>query len=457
MKYITIDIGSTFIKSALLDTDTCTILEQNKIPTPERLKREDSHYFEINAEQILELVKMKIHKFTLNYKNCKGVIFSTQMHGFIYSSGEYKNTYVSWQDTRCLKKRKNIEQTYIEYLQELLTKEEMKNCGVYIKPSLGLCNLYSILNDSVGDDGSLYTLGSYLIYKLTGNNICHITNAAPLGLTDVSRGIWNTDVIHKVGFQNMIFPKIAESDFEICGTYLSNGQELKIYPDYGDQQSAILGCMGKQGDVVINIATASQVSTTVNKFITGNYETRPYFEGKYINTISNMPSGRNLEVLIQFLKQVVFYFTAEELEEQEIWNKVMYNYCDNTKGLTVNTLFYSTPNNGSIEGITTDNLNINTIFSAAFKNMSQIYFESASMLFENGKEEIERFICAGGVSRKRPELLEQIKKVSNKECVLPLIPDEALSGLFRIALVCSGICKNLDDRPELQLKIEGEK
>ena len=84
------------------------------------------------------------------------------MHGFVYRTGQTPEpVYVSWQDMRCLH-QKSPGLTYLGYLQELFSKEDMEDCGVCIKPSLGLCNLYTMLEENPGLDrnGTLYTLGS---------------------------------------------------------------------------------------------------------------------------------------------------------------------------------------------------------------------------------------------------------------------------------------------------------
>jgi len=461
MKYIAIDIGSSFIKSALLDIETCGILRQNKISSLQRLRNPDKNCFEISASQLVDMVKKLIDGYTKQYDHVAGIIFSTQMHGFVYSIPGRPDTYISWQDMRCLNPMKDGGQSYMSHLQDLFSKEEMVDCGVYIKPSLGLCNLYALLNsdESIGRDGELFTLGSYIIAKLTGNNVCHMTNAAPLGLANVVTHDWDKSITRKAGFDDIIFPRIAKSDFEVCGTYLSNGQELAVYPDFGDQQTAILGCMAGNHDVVVNVATASQVSSTTEIFLSGNYETRPYFEGGYINTISNMPAGRNLDVMIRFIQNSVAQITAMQVKASDVWKAINDSYRFDTNGLKVNMGFYPMPQNldgGSISGIKPGNFDLNSLFSAAFENMAQTYWKNIKLLC-GGEENMERIICAGGVSWKTPRLLETIGRISGHKCVLSPVPDEALLGLFRIALVCAGVCKDLKDKTDLILNMEGRK
>lgn len=461
MKYIALDVGSSFIKAALLDMTSCKVLEKGKISTPRKLVNEDKNIFEISANLLFEIFKGIIDDYAKKYKEIEGVVFSTQMHGFVYTNPNankhMEDTYISWQDSRCLNLIEGEEISYIDKLKEIFPKSEMVNSGVNIKPSLGLCNLYTLLygkNDE-SKSGNLYTLGSYFINRLTGNNICHITNAAPLGLVDIVNYTWDEKLIKKAGFTNISFPTIAQNDFQICGIYKSNGQSIKIYPDFGDHQVSILGSMAEKNDIVINIATASQVSNTLDTFIPGDYETRPFFEGRYMNTISNMPGGRNLDVLIDFIKDTVKQITGISIETDIIWNSILNNFTNDNQDIKVDTAFYPVPynmNGGKIDGIKFNNFSLNNVISAAFNNMAEVYDEHIKILSRSSGVKINKIVCSGGVSWKIPQLLEIIGNKTKYSINLSPLPDEVFSGLFRIALVCSGINTCLDDNKELLLK-----
>jgi sugar (pentulose or hexulose) kinase len=458
MKYIGIDIGSSFIKSVLLDMDSGVAIALKSSAAPQKKTLPDKKCFEIPASGIVTIVKEIIDGYTKDYTNIEGVILATQMHGFIYHAEGYEDTYISWQDMRCLNPISENSTSFMEYLQGFFSKEEMKTCGIYIKPSLGLCNLYTLLQSdtTIPRNGELFTLGSYIINDLAGNNLCHATNAAPLGLLNVQDGVWDRKIIAKAGFGEITFPALAKNDFENCGIYVSHNQKLQIYPDFGDQQTSVLGCLPEKDDVIINIATGSQVIQPVDIFKPGQYETRPYFGKKFINTISNMPAGRNLDVLIQFLQNAILQITGQRTEADNIWNAIHRDFHFEKEGIRVNMGFYSTPDNmqgGAIAGINQYNLVLNNLFSAAFENMAATYWKNIEILCK-GVQSIRKIICAGGVSWKTPELIETIQRISGHQTVLSTIPDESLSGFYRLALVCSGICQDLSDKKEMILKMK---
>lgn len=458
MKYIVIDIGSTYLKEALLDISAGRIIELHKEYAPQKILHEDIRKFEIPADEYVAKVRQCLDKYTRKYHDVVGLLLSTQMHGFIYSVPEKEDLYISWQDERCLEMMKNGKETYMQYLNCIL-RECMKENGVHIKPSLGLCNLYTMLcqDESIPGNGELYTLGSYIIFKLTGRNICHVTNAAPLGLLNVKKKEWNEEVVCVLGFQRMSLPKVTSEDFQSCGVYESNGSAIRIYPDYGDQQVAVLGSNVFINEGIINIATASQVSVIRDIFEPGEHEVRPFFEGKYLNTVSNMPSGRGLLVLVHFLKNAVNRITGEEKSEAEIWDALEKGFRAENQGIKVDMGFYATPDclegaSGSIRHISPDNLTVDSLFTAAYENMAFVYWKYLKNLCR--AETIKRIVCSGGVSWKNPTLIDCIAKETGKKCRLSVARDENMAGLYRIALRCEGILKSLDDKPELQLSEE---
>ena len=102
MKYIAIDIGSSFVKSALLDPRTCQVVSQRKFPAPAKLPHSNRNLFEIPANQLFETVRELIEYYAREDCEASAVLLSTQMHGFVYQTPGREDLYISWQDMRCL-------------------------------------------------------------------------------------------------------------------------------------------------------------------------------------------------------------------------------------------------------------------------------------------------------------------------------------------------------------------
>lgn len=453
MTIVAIDIGSSFLKASFLDMKQGKIINKISIPSPKRQGRD--RRFEVQAATYVKYTKEIIDKAISECGEISGIMLATQMHGYIYSTSYNSecDVYVSWQDMRCLDTTPDGD-TYMDKLHRIISPYDMENCGVYLKPSLAACNLFTTFAQELDlpRNGKLYTIGSYIIEKLTGRNICHPSNAAPLGLFNVKEMCWDKRQITLLGFDEVQLSDIAHEHYTLCGVYETRGQKIPVFPDYGDQQVAVLGCMPEAKDGIVNIATGCQVITVTDRFIPGSYELRPYFEGYYLSTISNMPAGRGLDVLIDFFRDVTERITGKKVSTAEAWRHINEKFVLDTGGISVDMSFYATPDQlkgGAITGITHSNLHIDTVLSAAFVDMAQTYKDNLAILA--ALQPIESVICAGGVSWRNPLLVQTIQETIGLPCRLSPMEDEVLAGLYRAALCCLGINNSMYDNPHLVL------
>lgn len=454
MKYIGIDIGSTSVKSAVFDLDTHKVTDVVKMPSPVRMPNPDAHIFEVEAEAYFGLISSILNAAVQQHGDIEGLVLSTQMHGFVIN-----DVYVSWQDSRCLH-TDTSGKSHLDRIRGILGQDSMTSCGVKLKTSLGLCNLYAKLceENRLDTSDTLYTLGSYLIWRLTGENVCHISNAAPLGFADLESHSWKRSLLEKLGIRNIKLPVIAAEEFLPAGTACVNGCNIKVFPDYGDQQTAILGSVVREDEAFVNIGTAAQVCVISQQLQFGDYELRPYFEESYIKVVSNMAGGRNLDVLVNFLVNVLEQGTGQSWSTDVVRARFFPKTHRDTHGLQVAPMFYPTEYagmGGSISGITSENLTAETLFSASFRYMAQQYWENICKLTE--PERIAGIVCAGGVSWKNDLLVQQIGETAKRRCRLSSCPDEALAGLFRLALRCGGYARDLTETQRAAFIIEGGK
>lgn len=84
MYYIGIDIGSTYVKSVLIDMEAGKARQEQRFPAPAKRELKNRRCFEISAEELLAMVRTQAECFADLYEDIKGVILSTQMHGFVY-------------------------------------------------------------------------------------------------------------------------------------------------------------------------------------------------------------------------------------------------------------------------------------------------------------------------------------------------------------------------------------
>lgn len=246
-KDLYIDIGSTNIKWKREGQ-----IFQTSFPAPVLA---NNNRFEVDAEEIFNIVRSLI-------KDDDRVFFSVQMHGYVLlKDGLAVSNYISWRDERGANSAPAF----------TISKEY----GVDIKPNLPRLSLQT---QTVEFD-EFCTLGSYLVYRLTGNNQTHISDAGPSGFYNVY-----TREQDKTAFK---LPK-ATYTVQPVGYY---GETL-VYTPVGDQQASILGAVGKDfNGYVLNLGTASQLCEILDGFVCGEFESRPYFDGKTLCTVTRLIGG----------------------------------------------------------------------------------------------------------------------------------------------------------------------
>jgi sugar (pentulose or hexulose) kinase len=456
MYFVAVDAGSSYVKAAVFNLETCGIIETARYASPERMPNADNRIFEINANRLFDIVKTSIDYFCSRYKGVEGILFSTQMHGCVLEiPGGAEDVYISWQDSRCLDRMPArpgaTQMSYLEHLARVFPPESMYSTGVGIKPALALCNLFTYMHRrdfQVPPETELFTLGSYFIKRLTGHNICHITNAAPLGMVDIAKGIWREDILLGAGLEKIRFPRITRT-LEACGIYRYGGADIKVYPDIGDQQASVLGSMARTGDMVANIATAGQIVLVDEKFHPGGaYEVRPYFEGAFNNVVSRMPAGRNFDVPIDFIQEIGVRVFDVALNKEDIWRRVRGEFTlEDTQGMEADISFYELPHKlaeGKLLNINHYNFTLRNLFSSLVRDMAKVYARYIHVLRE-GSAFTGKLIFCGGMARNNPVLIQAVEAATGLRGVLAGAKDEVYTGMLRLALICAGLSKNLQE------------
>lgn len=445
MNFIAVDIGSTFIKAALYDLTYNNVIYTRKYNTPDKLTSDDPNVFEVDAAEIVALIKDIIEKCLQMSGEISGILFSTQQHGCVLRHPDIgRDVYISWQDKRCLKTDPTTGKRYIEELEEILTPDIMEKTGVPIKPALALCNLYTLFKEKKLDKSKetcVYTLGAYVIDRLCGNNICHITNAAPLGFVDLHTGNWDRSILHRVGLDFIKLPKIC-TGLPQCGKYRCKGTDIPIYPDLGDVQTSVYSTGAVSGDLVANIGTAGQLIMIRDDFTPGDYEIRPYYDNNYCYVISRMPGGRNFDVQIEYIRSIGEKIFGISLERDEIWSRVQ-GRCElrDTDGLEVDCSFYELPDSladGKIIHINNTNFTPENVFIATAKDCGRLY-KKFTQRFCDLRDFKGTFYFTGGAMARNPFLKDAIRAELGVSSMISAAQDEVYDGMFKLAKRCIAV------------------
>jgi len=275
MKILLLDFGSSFVKYSFYDIEARTNTQVFSIEFPQPVIDADGHY-EVDHRKIDEVLWRIMKDAEMN--ECAAAFICVQMHGYLLKyQGEFSN-YISWKDKRG--------EAYLDSTEE---KAFFDN-GTVLKANLPRVSLraYSSL-----EDREFFTFGSYIAYKLTGNNATHITDACASGLFNV-----NSCTADNL-FGGLLNPNVVR-ELKPCGRY----KNMDIYPPMGDHQISFLGASALDGVAVLNLGTAAQLSLLVDEDVERfeGVEYRPYFvKGKRIATISGV-RGTDVEGIISRIK-----------------------------------------------------------------------------------------------------------------------------------------------------------
>ncbi len=246
MQDLYLDIGSTNIKWEMGGERRFT-----PFPAPSRC---DSPYFEVPAEEIVDLVRAIVCD-----AGAARVFLSVQMHGYVLlKEGRAITPYISWRDTRGT---------------GIIPKFTLtpQYC-VAIKPNLPRLRLQT--HSEVFDE--FCTLGSFLARCLTGENRTHITDAA-------CTGFYCAGVAVEMPFR---LPEVKEGEI---GTF----ECARIFAPMGDQQCSVAGAVGTLGafnGYILNLGTAAQMCC-ISPFGEGEFESRPYFGNQSLLTVTGLIGG----------------------------------------------------------------------------------------------------------------------------------------------------------------------
>ena len=431
MRYIAFDIGSSYTKLAVLDSEQNTAETIDYRPTLPRLEAPRGHYA-LDASLLLRDVETMLDRAIDECPDFGGIFFSTQMHGFILTrGGEPITPYVTWQDARAdVPDEGGVTDT--SRLYDMLGREETLRMGTRFKAGIAACSLFSLLrHESLDLTGARFeTLGSFLISHLSDEHrhACHLTDAASTGFAVAADGTWNERVIDAVGVRELAFPDIVR-ETEPLGAH----RGVPLFAAIGDHQASVYGSgEGIEHAVSLTIGTATIICAVAPGYVKADMEVRPYFENQCLMTITRQPGGRVLDVVIELLRESVRLITGKEPETQDIWSALLSNLREDTQSLHVKPDFYIGMGEGAVESISGTNLTAANLFCAALDSLAEAYAGPIAKL-RGHNDAIDRLILCGGRLSKLPALHERLERTAHLPVCTAPHRDAALYGLMRIA------------------------
>lgn len=434
MSFIGIDLGGTFIKGAILDVDLCQLSHIRRRPFPDF---ESIASFErvVSAQKVLSSFHELLDELLLLAPECEGVLLCGQMHALVFCNalGYPHSEIITWQDQRTGQLFEGSGQSSFDLLKEMLSDWDFRRLGNEFRAGLPLTQLFYL--KQLGQLPEKLYPASLMDFVVS--NLCKTppvtdsTNAEAHGLFDVVDGCWDEQLIRHLGLDGLVWQEVKDHG-AVSGVFIHNGKEIPCYVPVGDQQAALLGSFLEPRELSLNIATGSQVGLLSNECDLGEYQIRPYFEGKFLKTITHIPAGRSLNMLIRLFTEV----SASRIDHDQVWNYI-HNEVEKKQAtdLEVSVAYYGGPlgSAGYIANMNEANMTLGDVFSAAFRGMAQNYYDCACRLSPH--LDWDDIVFSGGLISKMPALQRLIlDKFGNVSFRMNELKEDALTGLLLLAM-----------------------
>jgi sugar (pentulose or hexulose) kinase len=433
MRCIGIDIGSSSIKGGVLDLERACLEHTGKVAFPDAVPGLAPGFHEVDVEAIVRGTREVLGPLLRKAPDARDLRVSSQMGGVVLvdTNGRALTRYLSWRDQRTLQPATGGTAPLLQELREAWTDAQFEQLGKELKPGSTTALLHWLArHDQLPAGATPVTIGDYVLAALCeAPPRMHRTNA--IGLLDLRAGGWHHAAFAAARIGGLHWPELAGED-EPVGQVALEGRSLDAFAAIGDQQAALLGIDLGHSELSINCSTGSQVSQVTPEFRPGDCQSRCWFGGRFLNTITHIPAGRSLAVLESLLTELP---RAAGVDVGNSWKLIAAatERSGGADGLACDLGFFSSAmgDRGRIEGITTENLTVGKLFCAAFDFMAESYLTCSRRLAATPSW--DRLAVSGGLVQAFPALRRRIAERFR----LPMreVPEqeETLMGLLKLA------------------------
>lgn len=443
MTFIAIDLGTSFIKGAVLDLERASIRHIHREPFPAALPGLPPLYKEVAPDAVLTAVRSLLATLIPCAEDgggLEGIVLCTQMHGLVLTTaeGEPRSNLSTWQDQRVLEPHPSGRGTYFDVLASRLTREQIRQLGNELRPGLPVTLLFMLAEQGrlPSPDLHLATLPDFVIANLSGTPPCiEASNAMAHGALNLETLDWHHDVIAALGLESLHWPEIRRHG-DVAGWLDVGGRKVPCYTPIGDYQCAILGSLLRYGELSLNISTGSQVSLLRPAAEFGDFQTRPFFDGRFLSTITHIPAGRALTALVRLFSELA---DAQGVTLTDPWGYVgQAAAAVGPTRMRANLAFFNSScgDRGAFTDVREEELTVGHIFRAAFQNMTDNYHECA-LRISPGRE-WGNLVFSGGLAQRFPVLRDLICERFDVPFRLCPSSEDTLLGLMALAFAFTG-------------------
>jgi sugar (pentulose or hexulose) kinase len=447
MRYLGIDIGSSFIKGAVLDADALRLSHIERADAPPLVSGLDPMFREIEPEAIAHCMRRVLERLHDHAPDAAGVLMCSQLHGMVLcdEKGSALTRFITWQDQRALMPLPDSGVSCFDEIERIISREERLQLGNERVPGVPLNYLFWFARHRVLPDLRVIpaSLPYFVAAQLCGTTpVTDITHAYGHGAVNIHTRDWHHAVIEKLGLGEVRWPCIVPQG-AIIGEWAHAGRSLPVFAPVGDYHCSQVGALLEPGELSVNISTGSAVIQIAEGAETGNFQTRPWFDGCYLKTITHIPAGRALNALVRLLTELA---SAQGVTLRDPWD---YIHAEASRaddgGLQVNPAFYTSNmgNRGAVLNLREENMTIGHLFHAMFSGMADNYAACADRIAP--QRDWSRLVFSGGVALKNQVLRQLVCERLGRDLRLAPSDEDTLFGLLVLSLAFTGRIASVAD------------
>lgn len=431
MRFIGIDLGTTTIKGAILNLETGGLERFSRRPFPGSAAGLPRLRHEVDPDAVVGETQAVLSELLEHAPDAAGLTLCSQMHGFTLLDGMGKALMpiLTWQDQRALEPGPDPAKSAFDTLRERMTADELRQIGNDLWVMRPVSALFGMAARGALPPGARFvSIPDFVAERLCGAPVAtDIGHAAASSMFNLETGDWHHGLIDKLGLGRLRLPRVAGRG-EAIGVIHAGGRELPVFPPMADQQCSLYGAGLQMGELSINVSTGSQVGMLKETLAFGDFQTRPFYGGRWLLTCIHVPAGRSLNALVRLLTELA---QAEGVPLQRVWENIealAEKAGDTDLGVDLSFFSGALGSEGSITRIREDNLSAGSLFRAAFDSMAANYRMLADRISPGAGW--SRVVFSGGLVLQMSVLRELILRRFNGPHRLAEGGEDALMGIL---------------------------
>jgi hypothetical protein len=286
LKSVGIEITPQFIRGALLDVASQSLLNESVVSFPAPIHHQPESFAEVNPAAIVQLVLATINTLCEPAESDVEIWISGRAGGLILAdeSGRAKSNFISWSDRRT-QQLTVMNKSHLDRLADQWSDPKFDQLRRELHPSSMLAMLYTLADNGSLPDGVLpLTIHDFFISHLCQQpGTMHCTLG--VGLLDFQTNDWFYKALERAGLGDLWLPEITLG-LDYVGRIKSGKRTIHFRPPISELQTTLLGNQFSSKEIGISLTGNPRISAIQYGNGALSQASVPYFEQQRLITIA---------------------------------------------------------------------------------------------------------------------------------------------------------------------------